>query len=268
MKRLHPILLASLSLLLVSPVIAQQDRGSHNTEEPAQNEQRRQDGQGAQDRGQLRYQEVTTQGVLSSVPLPTSWQGQYNRANDVVVLMEPGERQIMLFAYAGISAREATSRLLEDLGGGEYSDEIREIEMADAPVATIQLDVGGDAQDWVLATERDGIVVAMWARAASSLGGLSPVVQTVLQELEIASRRRPATATGSYTLSDTRTLTLQPDGRFTRTGQDTSIEGRWQMRGERLLLIAGESFSNIRVAVDEEGITAFGGGGQQQWSRQ
>lgn len=261
---LRGVVVAAVFALLVASVAPAQESSEENRRQVQDRE-----GQSEQEESaQLRYRTVNTEGVLSSVPVPVEWQGQYNRLNDVVVLLEPGQRQVMLFPYAGISAREAAAALLRDLGGPGYTDRIRQVTIGGTNVSSIRIDVGGESQDWVLAAERNGVIVAIWARTAGSLDPLEPIVTTVVRETRVAEPRRPGAAQGSYSMPSNHSITLRENGEFTRTTENAEIEGRWELRGNRLLLISEDDFSNMRVSLGEEGITVYGANDtERQWER-
>ena len=239
----------------------------------------------------------STPGTLASVPVPPQWQVEYDPFVDSTVLFEPGHNQVVLFGWYAMDPAVALTNLLVELGG-QYVRDIRPVRFAGHDGAEVRIDAGGGALDWILALERDGILLGVWARTAGTLDELSPVLAAIVSGTTVAPAQRPPNVAGHYQTGSTYSggvtghvhaesyVTLRPNGSVVSSGtvagstpgvtildQSRNEGARWEVRGDRLLIVTEDgSLINKRLeGVYSNGLSFYGahaGARLEHWVRQ
>jgi hypothetical protein len=238
---------------------------------------------------------ATTPGTIARFGVPPGYQHQYQPASDTLVLVEPGLRQIILFAWAPGDERVAIQGLLEALGAPQYGSQIRAATVAGAPGAEVRIDAGGGSKDWIAAVPREGMLIGIWGKTAGDFPDLGPPVNTVMRSLSLAPASLPSGVVGTYQTAGESSssydgggvffeeyVTLYRNGVAERStnlaGQagDVSLSGtnvdspvRWEVRGNRLLFYGGGEYSNFEVRVFNNGLELIDSDGSELlWVRQ
>ena len=247
-------------------------------------------------------QEITmaqqTSGTLSSVPVPSGWQFQYDPFADSTVLFEPDRNQLFLFSWFAMDPAAALTDLLVELGGQAYLRDVRAVRFAGYEGAEVRVDAGGGSVDWFLALERDGMLLGVWAKTAGSFENLAPLLSAIVSGTTVAPAQWPQNVAGRYQTESTHSggvtgsifvqsyTTLNPDGSVVRSGniagstsggsvlgQSRTGGARWEVRGDRLLIITedGELISKRLEGVYSNGLSFHGpgpGSRLEHWVRQ
>jgi hypothetical protein len=236
--------------------------------------------------------------MLAAVAVPDTWQAHYDPYVDSTVLLEPQRNQVVLFGWIDMEPRVAVRALLAELGGTAYSDAVQHARIRGHEGAEVRIDSGSQTKDWVLAVRRGDAILGVWAKTVASFSELEPLLSEIVARTEIAEATWPDRVAGRYQISSTYSggvggsllseeyVRLHADGTVvadsaimggtegvSALGQSTTGTARWEVRGDRLLIITrdGELISRRLEGIYNNGLSFYGesqGADLEHWVRQ
>lgn len=224
-------------------------------------------------------QPLATPGAVAVVPVPRGWQGQYVEKWDAVVIGRPQHTEALVTVGPPVEPAAILRAMLTQMGAAEYAGRVEPLRLGGVEGASMRAEVGG-VRHWLIALPRDGVVLVVRAQSHGSFEELEPALRDVVLNSRIAAAEYPPLVVGHYQIGSQSSVdssgglyardfvTLHADGAVETSGsvsgtvggvsalgQGRGAAGRWEVRGNRLLVWdGGEGFTNYLVKAFRNGL--------------
>jgi hypothetical protein len=230
-----------------------------------------------------------TPGAIERLTVPEGFLSSYEVASDASMVGRGGTEQIFLVVAPSMDPREGLKRILEAFDRSDLTKQIVGAELGAFAGARVDVDLGIKLR-WYVLRVADASVIVRIAHPESYVA-LDSVTERLLASLQIAPARHPPEVVGQYesrmqfspsiggagpSVFAQSTVWLQADGVVNERGwtgasgaqtgalRGGEIVGRWEMRGDRLLIrYADGLLVNHRVAPFSNGLELLTDSGEK-----
>lgn len=236
----------------------------------------------------------TSPGAIAQLEVPQGFVPQYESTADLTLLTRGAGDQLLLIVGPPLDPRAGLTKLLELFGALHLAPQI--VDGTIAGHTGVQLDTVTNVHERWYVLPVGGASLVIRAASTTSFEHLQPVTESVVRSIVLAPATYPPLVAGSYetnvqhsgsydaggpSVYSENSISLQPDGSVHERGfvggsgdfgsviSESTGQGRWEVRGNRLLLLNGSGVgSNFRVQAFSNGLELYDEQGNKRlWVR-
>lgn len=225
----------------------------------------------------------TTPGAIARLDAPAGFVAQYDANADASLLSQGMTDQILVLAGPALPPREGMMQLLQAFGVSHYAPQVQNATLTGHDGVRLDAKTNVYERWYVLAFEGASLVVR--AASTSSFESLHDATVSVVESIQLAPVTHPRLVAGSYETGVYRSgmgdygasdglsvyaesgVRLLPDGSLRDSSfaggsgapgtvmSESSGRGRWEVRGDRLLMVYGDgTVGSFRVKAFSNGL--------------